>query len=98
MVFLALSSDYEANEYCSCCIHLSQILLALEIRTLRTLYHNFRENIGWTHTFTCARACGGARGIAGKRGNLFSSRFHCFKQQGMGADIDVLVYHIDLGC
>lgn len=37
-----------------------------------------------------------ARGTAGKRGDLFSSRVLCFKQQDMVMDTDVLVCHIDL--
>lgn len=38
-VSLALSSDYEANENGSCCIHLSWILLALE-RALGAVYQS----------------------------------------------------------
>lgn len=66
-VFLALSSDYEANENGSCCIHLSWIWLALEIKALRAVCHNLGKNTGWTHTFTYVRAWG----TTGKRGNLF---------------------------
>lgn len=69
-------------------------------RALRTLYHNFRENMGWIHTFfTCARACGGKRDNRKKEKSVFLPLgFAVSSSKDTGVDTAVVVYHTDLSC